>query len=179
MPCTVNNGIFTPPKFNIAPEKWWLEDDFPFGKAYLQGQTVKFPRCTTFDNCCKISSIIDPLAYQGALLSAYDRTSQWQQALHLLAQLPQRQVQADVVWAVNPVGASRYPGWDMGYLPMVVSNISLFSPLPGEMIQFGSYIFQMGWNHQLDIFRLFFLPGERRMVLCHDEPDVREYFLRL
>ena len=22
-----------PPKFNIAPEKWWLEDEFPFGIA--------------------------------------------------------------------------------------------------------------------------------------------------
>ncbi len=21
----------TPPKFNIAPEKWWLEDNFPIG----------------------------------------------------------------------------------------------------------------------------------------------------
>ena len=27
----------TPPKFNIAPEKWWLEDYFPIGKAYFQG----------------------------------------------------------------------------------------------------------------------------------------------
>ena len=27
---------FTPPKFNIAPEKWWLEDEFPFGIAYFQ-----------------------------------------------------------------------------------------------------------------------------------------------
>ena len=34
---------------------------------------------------------------------------------------------------------------------MVVSNICLFSPLPGEMIQFDEHIFQMGWNHQLDI----------------------------
>ncbi len=25
----------------------------------------------------------------------------------------------------------------------------LFSPLPGEMIQFDEHIFQMGWNHQL------------------------------
>ena len=25
----------TPPKFNIAPEKWWLEDYFPIGMAYL------------------------------------------------------------------------------------------------------------------------------------------------
>ena len=28
-------GGFTPPKFNIAPEKRWLEDEFPFGKAYF------------------------------------------------------------------------------------------------------------------------------------------------
>ena len=27
----------TPPKFHIAPEKCWLEDYFPFGKAYFQG----------------------------------------------------------------------------------------------------------------------------------------------
>ena len=27
----------TPPKFNIAPEKWWLEDEFPFGIAYFLG----------------------------------------------------------------------------------------------------------------------------------------------
>ena len=25
----------TPPKFNIAPEKWWLEEEFPFGIAYF------------------------------------------------------------------------------------------------------------------------------------------------
>ena len=27
----------TPPKFDIAPEKWWLEDYFPIGMAYFQG----------------------------------------------------------------------------------------------------------------------------------------------
>ncbi len=27
----------TSPKFNIAPEKWWLEDYFPIGKAFFQG----------------------------------------------------------------------------------------------------------------------------------------------
>ena len=25
----------TPPKINIAPEKWWSEDEFPFGIAYF------------------------------------------------------------------------------------------------------------------------------------------------
>ena len=29
--------MFTPPKFNIAPEKWWLEDYFPIGKVYFEG----------------------------------------------------------------------------------------------------------------------------------------------
>jgi len=33
----------TPPKFNIAPEKRWFEDYFPFGMAYFQGRTVKLP----------------------------------------------------------------------------------------------------------------------------------------
>ena len=27
----------TPPKFNIDPEKWWLEDYFPIGKVTFQG----------------------------------------------------------------------------------------------------------------------------------------------
>ena len=27
----------TPWKFNIAPEKWWLEDYFPIGKVTFQG----------------------------------------------------------------------------------------------------------------------------------------------
>ena len=27
----------THPKFNIAPEKWWLEDYFPIGKVTFQG----------------------------------------------------------------------------------------------------------------------------------------------
>ena len=31
----------TPPKFNIAPEKWWLEDEFPFGLPTFRGY-VKF-----------------------------------------------------------------------------------------------------------------------------------------
>ena len=39
---------------------------------------------------------------------------------------------------------------------LVVSNIFLFLPLLGEMIQFDEHIFQMGWfNHQLVIYFLF------------------------
>ena len=30
----------TPPKFNITPEKWWLEDD-PIGNVTFQGRTVE------------------------------------------------------------------------------------------------------------------------------------------
>ena len=26
---------------NIAPENWWLEDEFPFGMAYFHVQTVR------------------------------------------------------------------------------------------------------------------------------------------
>ncbi len=36
---------FTPPKFNIASETWWLEDCFPFGKVtfqYFSGVMLKF-----------------------------------------------------------------------------------------------------------------------------------------
>ena len=28
---------YTTPKFNIAPQKWWLEDYFPIGKVAFQG----------------------------------------------------------------------------------------------------------------------------------------------
>ena len=30
-------SLNTPPKFNVAPEKWWLEDYFPIGKVTFQG----------------------------------------------------------------------------------------------------------------------------------------------
>ena len=30
-----NNGAL--PKFNVAPEKWWLEDYSPFRMVYFQG----------------------------------------------------------------------------------------------------------------------------------------------
>ena len=36
------NSWFTLPETNIAPENGWLEDYFPFGKAYFQGRTVSF-----------------------------------------------------------------------------------------------------------------------------------------
>ena len=26
----------------------------------------------------------------------------------------------------------------------------IYTPIPGEMIQFDDHIFQMGWNHQVD-----------------------------
>ena len=32
----------TLPETNIAPEKWWLGDDFPFGMAHFQVRTVSF-----------------------------------------------------------------------------------------------------------------------------------------
>ena len=34
---TFKSTVITPPKFNIAPEKWWLEDYFPVGKVTFQG----------------------------------------------------------------------------------------------------------------------------------------------
>ena len=34
----------TLPKFNIAPDKWWLEDYFPIEEGTVQGRTVKFRR---------------------------------------------------------------------------------------------------------------------------------------
>ena len=32
---------YTLPKFNMVPEKWWLEDYFPIGKITFQGRAVK------------------------------------------------------------------------------------------------------------------------------------------
>ena len=37
-PCFIDKlRMFTPPKFNIDPEEWWLEDYFPIGKVTVQG----------------------------------------------------------------------------------------------------------------------------------------------
>ena len=41
-------SLVTPLKFNIAPVKWWLEDEFPFEIAYFFRLYVKFPGCTNF-----------------------------------------------------------------------------------------------------------------------------------
>jgi len=46
---TQRQTLYTP-KFNIAPEKWWLEDYFPFGKAYFSGH-LKFRGCTLYFQC--------------------------------------------------------------------------------------------------------------------------------
>ena len=35
--CMTPHLKHTPQKFNIAPEKWWLENYFPFGMVYIQG----------------------------------------------------------------------------------------------------------------------------------------------
>ena len=35
----------TLPKTDIVPENGWLEDEFPFGMAYFQGQAVSFREC--------------------------------------------------------------------------------------------------------------------------------------
>ena len=32
-----SQGTSAPPKFNIDPEKWWLEDYFPFEQVTFQG----------------------------------------------------------------------------------------------------------------------------------------------
>ncbi len=37
LPIIPNHWGFTIPETNIAPENGWLEDYFPFGKAYFQG----------------------------------------------------------------------------------------------------------------------------------------------
>ena len=37
----------TPRKFNIAPEKWCLEDYFPIGKVTFQGRTVNLLECNS------------------------------------------------------------------------------------------------------------------------------------
>ena len=35
-------SIITTPKFNIAPQKWWLEDYFPIGKVAFSGAMLNF-----------------------------------------------------------------------------------------------------------------------------------------
>ena len=41
LPMNLIEFTITPPKFNIAPKKLWLEDYFPIGKVTFQGRTVK------------------------------------------------------------------------------------------------------------------------------------------
>ena len=43
--------LLHPVKFNIAPEKWWLEDFAPFGNSLFSGGYVKSPGCMLFLIC--------------------------------------------------------------------------------------------------------------------------------
>ena len=38
----VHRCRLTPPKFNIAPEEWWLEDEFPVGNCLFLGAMLNF-----------------------------------------------------------------------------------------------------------------------------------------
>ena len=44
---------------------------------------------------------------------------------------------------------------DVFLVVQVVSKKKLFTPIPGELIQFDEQIFQMGWNHQLAVLENF------------------------
>ena len=49
-----HQDLFTPAKFNIAPEKCWLEvleDYFPIGKVTFQGRAVKLREGNNFCQC--------------------------------------------------------------------------------------------------------------------------------
>ena len=47
-------------------------------------------------------------------------------------------------WETQPKSVGAYiPGWWF-------QTCFIFTPIPGEMIQFDEHIFQRGWNHQLD-----------------------------
>ena len=50
------------------------------------------------------------------------------------------------------INFSMNPWWNQSYLGGGFEYF-VFSSLPGEMIQFDEHIFQLGWNHQLDILR--------------------------
>ena len=46
------------------------------------------------------------------------------------------------------------------------SSFFMFTPIPGEMIQFDEHILQMGWNHQLDQLCLQLLGTEEVWTWC-------------
>ena len=51
----VSDGWFTPRKFNIDPEKWWLEDNpFLLKMANVQGRTVKLRWGKIRDTQCMV-----------------------------------------------------------------------------------------------------------------------------
>ena len=59
----------TPSKFNIAPEKWWLEDYFPIGKATFLGAMLNFMRVVVV-NVSLTSAFLENL--MGPSLAAQD-----------------------------------------------------------------------------------------------------------
>ena len=59
--------FITLPETNISPENGWLEDSFPFGKAYFQGRAVSFREgmCLVVCPYANIVGIIEQFAFFG------------------------------------------------------------------------------------------------------------------
>ena len=51
---------FTPPKFNIAPEKWWLEDYITIGKVTSQGRAVKLREGNGISSTSQVALVVLP-----------------------------------------------------------------------------------------------------------------------
>ena len=78
----------TPPKFNIAPKKWWLEDEFPIGIAHFLGAMLNFSCVSSSgqDTDRRVTKRPVKISRQAFLFGEALRNSPWcqQEGLYLI-----------------------------------------------------------------------------------------------
>ena len=109
--CNYNSlKVFTPPKFYIAPEKWWLEDYFPIGFWCLfRGELLDFGRVTFLRLGPKVCRLLWR-KYNKPLMV------RWSCGKFFIMQLEQRFFQT--------------PGWNPGWLGSGIRKFSLCFIIP-------------------------------------------------
>ena len=135
--------IYTPPKTNTSPEKWWLEDECPLKMVPFLRDIHSLSGVYTTNVRTWVSIVILDVA-PGDLV--FIEKSSLPTKNH-----PFEKTRPCFFCTKNTT-------WQAGSSRKLVPACSVklqmffvFTRIPGEMIQFEEHIFQMGWfNHQLE-----------------------------
>ena len=138
-------------------KSWWFENAVMIAKGKLF-QSIFIPpfgwegipdiqiflqrRCLLRDASPRLHAVIgdDP---EGLTHGGRDQLGIWSCPIWFGDESPEAKPSSDAARCILVM--------EISYLRGGNSNIFMFIPNPGEMIQFDEHSFQMGWNHQLEI----------------------------